>query len=169
MKFESSLILVENLERSREFYEKILRQKVKYNFGVNVSFEGGLAIHLKDHFKEVAKVKDPRQIIMGSNSFELYFETGDLDKIYNELKAINVEFLHEIEEQPWGQRVIRFYDPDRHLVEIGETMEGVVIRLAKQGQSCDEITRKTGMPQEFVEDLFIQMHIVKEVNTSSRI
>lgn len=66
-------------------------------------------------------------------------------------KNIQAEFLRVIEEQPWVQRVMRCYDPDKHLVEIGETMESAVIRLNKQGESFDEIVRKTGMPKEFVE------------------
>lgn len=151
MKYIGSLILVENIERSREFYEKTLKQKVKYDFGVNVSFEGDFSIHLKNHFEEVAGIKGSRSVSLGSNRFELYFETEKIDEIYHELNDIQVEFLHGIEEQPWGQKVLRFYDPDKHLVEIGETMEGVVIRLYIQGQTIDEIAKKTGMPKEFVE------------------
>lgn len=150
MKFVCSLILVEDIERSREFYEKTLKQKVKYDFGANVSFEGGFAIHLKNHFEQVAKIKDSCSVLLGSNSFELYFETEKIAEIYNELKNTKVEFLHPIEEQPWGQRFIRFYDPDKHIAEIGEAMEGVVIRLYKQGHSFDEIVAKTAMPKEFV-------------------
>lgn len=62
--------------------------------------------------------------------------------MYNELKNINVEFLHEIEEQPWGQRVFRFYDPDKYIVEIGDVVETVIIRFYKQGYSFDEIVKK---------------------------
>jgi catechol 2,3-dioxygenase-like lactoylglutathione lyase family enzyme len=151
MKLKGSLIFVENIERSRAFYEIILQQKVQYDFGVNVSFEGGLAIHLKNHFEEIAGLKGSRNIVLGSNSFELYFETETIDKIYDELKNIHIEFLHGIEEQPWGQRVLRCYDPDKHLVEIGETMEIVTLRLYSQGLSLDEVVKKTGMPREFVE------------------
>ena len=43
MKFMGPIILVENLERSRDFYEKTLKQKVVYDFGVNISYENGLA------------------------------------------------------------------------------------------------------------------------------
>jgi catechol 2,3-dioxygenase-like lactoylglutathione lyase family enzyme len=151
MKYVCSLIVVENIERSREFYEKTLKQRVKFDFGANVTFEGGFAIHLREHFEKITKGKSSRSILYGSNSFELYFETEKMDGIYNELKNQNVEFVHEIEEQPWGQRVLRFYDPDKHIVEIGETMEAVVIRFYKQGHSIDEIVNKSSMPKEFIE------------------
>jgi hypothetical protein len=48
---------------------------------------------------------------------------------------------------------MRFYDPDKHIVEIGEAMEGVVIRLYKQGHSLEEIVKRTGMPKEFIEPI----------------
>lgn len=151
MKFMGPIILVENLEISRDFYEKKLKQKVIYDFGVNISFEGGLAIHLRTHFEETHKMKGLYEIEYGSNSVELNFETKELDVIYNDLKQLKVEFIHEIQEAPWGQRGITFYDPDKHIVSIGEAMEGVVNRLYKQGLSVDEVVRKTAMPREFVE------------------
>ena len=45
-----------------------------------------------------------RKILYGSNSVELNFETQELDDICNELKQLKVEFIHEIQEAPWGQR-----------------------------------------------------------------
>lgn len=151
MRFMGPIILVEDLTLSREFYVKILFQKVVYDFGVNVSFENGLAIHLRTHFEEVHKMKDSHKITYGSNSMELNFETEELDNIYNKLKLRKVEFIHDMQEAPWGQRGITFYDPDKHIVSIGENMEGVVNRLYNQGLSIDEIINKTAMPKEFVE------------------
>lgn len=151
MKFIGPIILVENLELSRNFYEKILKQEVIYDFGVNVSFEGGLAIHLRTHFEETHRMTGSHKILYGSNNVELNFETEELDNIYNKLKQLKVEFIHEIQEAPWGQRGITFYDPDKHIVSIGEAMEGVVNRLYKQGLSVSEVVIKTAMPKEFVE------------------
>lgn len=90
-------------------------------------------------------------ISYGSNSVELNFESEVLDDIYLELKQLKVEFIHEIQEAPWGQRGITFYDPDKHMVSIGEAMEGVVNRLYKQGLTVDEVVIKTAMPKGFVE------------------
>lgn len=153
MQFIGPIILVENLERSRDFYEKSLKQKVIHDFGVNISFEGNLAIHLRTHFEEMHLIKGSH-VIYGSNSINLNFETEELDEIYIELKKLKVEFLHEIQEAPWGQRGITFYDPDKHVVTIGEAMKGVVNRLYRQGLSFDEIVGKTAMPKEFVEEAF---------------
>lgn len=42
--FEASLILVEDIAVSRRFYEVLLGQKVISDFGLNVTFTGGLSI-----------------------------------------------------------------------------------------------------------------------------
>lgn len=52
MRFTCSLITVEDINRSREFYEKLLQQKVNYDFDENIVFEGGFALHLKSHFQD---------------------------------------------------------------------------------------------------------------------
>jgi hypothetical protein len=46
---------------------------------------------------------------------------------------------------------MRLYDPDGHIVEIGESIETVVWRFHKQGLSIDQVSEKSSMPHEFVE------------------
>jgi len=72
MKFICSLIVVNNVETSRNFYGKVLNQKVQFDFGENVSFEGGFAIHLKSHFSNLININED-VIIQKSNNGELYF------------------------------------------------------------------------------------------------
>ena len=40
LKFVCPLIVVEDIARSRQFYEQLLDQKVKYDFGVDVEMIG---------------------------------------------------------------------------------------------------------------------------------
>ncbi len=118
MKYICPLIVVKDITVSRNFYENILGQKVKYDFGENIFFEGDFAIHLKEHYLRL--IGEGRyHLIERSNNFELYFEEDELEKLYNELMHHDVEFIHEIIEQPWGQKVMRFYDPDHHIIEVG--------------------------------------------------
>jgi catechol 2,3-dioxygenase-like lactoylglutathione lyase family enzyme len=150
MKFICPLIVVNNMEISRNFYEKVLDQKVEYDFGENVSFEGGFAIHLKSHFSDLISI-NRNDIIQNSNNSELYFEDEDLDSFLEKLKEMeSVKYVHGLKEQPWGQRVIRFYDPDMHIIEVGEPMESVVKRLLSEGLSVEETSKRTLMPEEFV-------------------
>ncbi|WP_440946324.1 glyoxalase/bleomycin resistance/dioxygenase family protein [Methanosarcina sp. T3] len=154
MKFICPLIAVNNMEISRNFYEKVLDQKVQYDFGENVSFEGGFAIHLKSHFSDLINI-DKNDIVQKSNNSEMYFEEDDLDSFLQKLKDIDsIEYVHGLKEQPWGQRVIRFYDPDMHIIEVGEPMESVVKRLLSEGLSVEETVKRTSMPEEFVRQFY---------------
>jgi catechol 2,3-dioxygenase-like lactoylglutathione lyase family enzyme len=147
MKFICPLITVSDIEKSRSFYESILGQKVKFDLGENITFHGDFAIHLKSHFKELI---DNKEIIHGGNDFELYFEYDNVEEIERILKNNNVLFVHEIREQPWKQKVIRFYDPDKHIIEIGESMEFLSFRLNKEGMSIEQISKATDLPIDFV-------------------
>lgn len=33
-----------------------------------------------------------------------------------------VEYVNPLMEHSWGQKVVRFYDPDGNLIEVGTTM-----------------------------------------------
>lgn len=62
----------------------------------------------------------------------------------NKLKAYsNIEYLGEVIEHSWGQRVIRFYDLDEHLIEVGEDMQMVVKRFLASGMTMEELSYLT--------------------------
>ena len=153
LKMVSPLVVVEEIERSRRFYEQLLGQKVKFDFGPNVTFHGDFAIHLKSHFQSLLGDGAQYPVTKKAHWGELYFETDDLEPVYQRLDQEKVEFIHPICEQPWGQRVMRFYDPDGHIIEIGETMEAVVRRFHEQGLSIELIMERSSMPREFVEQV----------------
>lgn len=150
MKFACSLIVVRDIDISRNFYEGVLGQKVQYDFGENVAFEGGFAIHLKSHFAKLLEM-NPKDIVTKSNNMELYFEEDDLPGFIRKLDDWeSIAYVHELKEQPWGQRAIRFYDPDMHIIEVGESMESVVKRFLNSGLSVEETAQRTSMQEEFV-------------------
>lgn len=86
----------------------------------------------------------------GGHSGELYFEDNDLKVLATRLEAEGVALVHPLREQPWRQQVIRFYDPDRHIIEVGESMEHLVQRLKAEGMGQEEIMGATGLPDAFV-------------------
>jgi catechol 2,3-dioxygenase-like lactoylglutathione lyase family enzyme len=143
------LITVTDIKRSRDFYENILSQKVKFDYGENVTFHGDFAIHLRTHFRQLI---DDREIRSGGNNFELYFEYDDVEQIVKLLKVNDVVFVHDIREQPWRQKVVRFYDPDDNIIEIGESMEYLSFRLSNEGLTIDQISKMTYMPTDFVKN-----------------
>lgn len=153
LKFVSPLVVVEEMARARYFYEQLLGQKVKFDFGPNVTFQGDFALHLRSHFQSLLGEGQQYPTTEKANWGELYFETDELETLYQRLSEARSEFIHAIREQPWGQRVMRLYDPDGHIVEIGETMEAVVWRFHEQGFSIERIMEKSAMPREFVEQV----------------
>ncbi|KAA3659956.1 MAG: glyoxalase/bleomycin resistance/dioxygenase family protein [Chloroflexi bacterium] len=149
MEYKCALLVVDNVEKSRFLYEKILGQEIEVDFGENVAFLGGFAIHQKSHFEQLIA---GHPVTQKSNNHELYFEDDQLEIIVETLKEHDFSFLHEIIEQPWRQRVVRFYDYDDHIIEIGERMEHVAYRLYKEGKSIEEICRVTYLPEEIVKN-----------------
>jgi catechol 2,3-dioxygenase-like lactoylglutathione lyase family enzyme len=153
LKFVCPLIVVDDMARSRNFYEQLLGQKVKFDFGEDVSFEGNFSIHHRPHFQTLLGEPAQYPVVRKTHNGELYFETDELESVFQRLKLADVEFIHAVREQPWGQGVMRFYDPDGHIIEIGEPMEAVVWRFYKKGLPIDLICEKSSMPREFVENV----------------
>ena len=152
MKYICPLLTVEDIQISRNFYENILGQQVKYDLGKNITFDGDFALHEKEHYQGL--IGEDKTIINKNNAFELYFESDDFESILNTIEEHNIELVHELTEQPWRQQVIRFYDPDQHIIEVGESMQHLCTRLRNEGMSEEEVQEVTGLPAEFVEFIF---------------
>jgi catechol 2,3-dioxygenase-like lactoylglutathione lyase family enzyme len=148
MKFGCPLIAVKDIHRSRDFYENVLRQRVSLDLGANVSFGDGFAI--QSDYKRLVGTGD-FNISYKGNDHELYFEEENFDEFEKHLQQFSgIIYVHRAKEYPWGQRVIRFYDPDFHIIEVGESMESVFRKFYKQGMSIVEVAARTSHPAEFV-------------------
>ena len=149
-----NVLFVRDIEKSKQFYTNILRQQINFDFGTNISFKSGIAIwQIRDNHIIPSHIGLDKTHDNSVNRFELCFETEDIDKVYNDLKNNNVEFLHEITEEIWGQRTIRFFDPDNHLIEVGESLEQFVLRFYKQGLTIKQVSERTHIPISDVEGL----------------
>lgn len=154
MKYKCSLYVVNDIDISRNFYENLLNQKVLYDFGENITYKSGFSIQDKKHFSNMIEI-DEESIIVSSNNGELYFETDTLDEFLVKLKSdyCNIELIHDVKKHSWGQRVIRFYDPDKHIIEVGESMESVIIRFFNEGYSIEDIVKISQHPEDFVREV----------------
>ncbi|MBO4314134.1 MAG: VOC family protein, partial [Desulfovibrio sp.] len=90
------------------------------------------------------------KVVLPNNAGELYFEEEDIDAFCAHLKTFDISYIHELFEHRWGQRVVRFYDPDRHIIEVGEKLDAVIRRFAEQGLSAEQIAERMGVPTDFV-------------------
>lgn len=150
MRFSAALIVVERIDRSRHFYETVLKQKVKCDFGENILFEGDFSIQSKDSWRDFIDRRNMR-ILTKSHSFELYFEEEHFDAFLLYLSSFpQIELVHATKTHSWGQRVVRLYDPDGHIVEVGEDMRSVVMRFLRSGMNAQEVAKRSQYPIEFV-------------------
>jgi catechol 2,3-dioxygenase-like lactoylglutathione lyase family enzyme len=150
----SIVLFVKDIKTSKDFYSGLLGLQIDLDFGKNVTFKSGLTTweiqdtHIIPATLGLDKISDPKV-----NRFELYFETENLSEVFESLKKNNVGFLHEIHEEPWGQHTIRFFDPDNHLIEIGESMKQFVCRFYKQGLTIEQVSKRTSVPITTVRQL----------------
>ncbi len=148
MKLEGFLLSVTDMARSRQFYETVLGRKVIQDFGANLTFEGGPVLQAR--FTQMLGL-DPATEVKRSHNAELYFEEEKIDEFVKSLEQMGgIQYVHPLLEQPWGQRVVRFYDPDGHIIEVGEPMDCVVGRLLREGMPAEQVAERTMFPLEFV-------------------
>ena len=147
MKYEGVCIAVEDVERSKRFYQELFELEVFQDYGINVSF-GGLS--LQQEFDWLVQLPK-EQIVQRPNNAELCFEETDFDAFLEKLQAYpDLTVLGGVREHSWGQRVIRFYDPDGHIIEVGENMAMVVRRFLATGMTMEEVSARMDVS---VEDL----------------
>lgn len=153
MKYLGTVIAVSDINASRKFYEDLFELTVYQDYGINLSFEGGLSLQQEfDWLIHLPKEKIQKE----SNNMELYFEEENFDDFIKKLEQYpSIQYLGTVLEQTWGQRSIRFYDLDRHNIEVGESMKKVVERFLASGLTMEETSKRMDVS---VSDLEIILH-----------
>ena len=149
MKYMGTLIIVKDMERARRFYTDVMGLEVINDFGANVGFAGGISLQTAETW-EMFIQKKKEDIRFNNNASELYFETDDIDAFVKKLKSLYIPCVHPLIEHPWGQRGIRFYDPDGHMIETSEDMGIVIRRFLDSGMTVEETAARMGVPVEYV-------------------
>jgi catechol 2,3-dioxygenase-like lactoylglutathione lyase family enzyme len=147
MKYQGVLIAVSDLEKSKEFYDRVCGSQVILDFGANVTLTGGFSLQTLKTWQEFTGKK----ACFGGNDAELYFEEDDFDAFIAKLAAFDdIDYVHPLMEHSWGQRVVRFYDPDHHIIEVGENIVAVVKRFLNSGLTEEETARRMDVPVDYV-------------------
>ena len=153
MKFRNPLLVVSDMERSLAFYRSVLGLRVTADFGANKTLTGGICLQTAESWPTLIGEAGSR-ISYGGNDAELYFETEDLDAFLARLEGMaDVAYVHPVVEHRWGQRAVRIYDPDRHIIEVGESLRVPMLRFAAQGMTHAEIAKRMDVPLALVEKL----------------
>lgn len=153
MKFSGTLVAVKDIEKSKQFYQDILGLKIIEDCGVHVVLTGGVFLQTVDTWK-VFIHREEDEIIFNNNAVELYFEENDLDRFISKLQEVkDIDYLHPLIEHPWGQRVVRFYDLDGHIIEVGENIQSVVKRFLDRGLSIKEVAIRMDVSEKYIQSL----------------
>lgn len=147
MKLEGPMLVVKDMEKSVAFYEKVMGLRVIADFGANKTLTGGLSLQTLETYRDFIGGKEIR---FGGNHFEIYFEEDDFDTFAGKLSTLEIDYVHPVLEHPWGQRVVRFYDPDGHIIEVGENIRFVCRRFLASGLTPEQTAVRMDVPVEFV-------------------
>lgn len=140
MKYEGVCIAVKDINRSKKFYQELFGLEVFQDYGINVSF-GSLSLQQEfDWLLDIPK----ESILTKSHNMELYFEEDEFDDFIAKLEQRNdICYVgNGVKEAGWGQRSIRFYDLDGHVIEVGENMKMVIKRFLESGMTLEETSKR---------------------------
>lgn len=147
MKLKNPMLVVTDIDKSVEFYKNVFGLHVIMDFGANKTLTGGLVLQTLETWQEFIGTDD---ILFGGKNCEVYFEEDNFDKFTEKLNKFDIDYVHPIKEHSWGQRVVRIYDPDKHIIEIGENMKIVCKRFLDSGMTPEQVAGRMDVPIKFV-------------------
>lgn len=120
MKLKNVLIAVHDMDRAIRFYKEIFGLQVILNQDGNVIMSEGLVLQDAKIWKQFLN----KDLMPKNHMTELYFEEPDLENFVKKLEDSNfeIEYVNRLMTHSWGQKVVRFYDPDGNLIEVGTPM-----------------------------------------------
>lgn len=117
MKLRNILIVVRDVEKARKFYHDLFGLDMVLDQDGNMILTEGLVLQDEKIWKKFLG----KEIIQEINACELYFEERDIDAFVQKLEKLypSVKYVNKLMTQSWGQKVVRFYDLDGNLIEVG--------------------------------------------------
>ena len=117
MRLRNILIVVKDIEKAIQFYHDLFGLDVLLDNDGNVIMTEGLVLQDEKIWKSFIE----RDITYKNNSCELYFEESNLEAFVEKLEQYypSIEYVNKLMTHSWGQKVVRFYDLDGNLIEVG--------------------------------------------------
>ena len=117
MKLRNILIVVKDIEKSKQFYHDLFGMDMILDNDGNMILTEGLVLQDEKIWSGFLG----KEIVPKNNSCELYFEEPDIEGFVEKLERLypSVEYVNRLMTHAWGQKVIRFYDLDGNLIEVG--------------------------------------------------
>lgn len=117
MKLKNVLIVVNDIEKSKQFYHDLFGLTTVLDNNGNMILTEGLV--LQD--AKIWRTFLGKDLLPKSNCCELYFEEPDIESFIEKLEKMypEIQYVNRLMTHSWGQKVIRFYDLDGNLIEVG--------------------------------------------------
>ena len=117
MKLRNILIVVKDIEKSKKFYHDLFGLDMVLDNDGNMILTEGLVLQDEKIWREFLG----KDITYENNSCELYFEERDIVAFVEKLERLypDIKYVNKLMEHSWGQKVVRFYDLDGNLIEVG--------------------------------------------------
>jgi len=117
MKYKGTLIVVESCPRALEYYRSLFGLELLQDNDGNMALSGGVYLQEARYWEQFTG----RKTLSRSNSAELYFEEPDITAFVSKLEKLypETDYVNKLMTHSWGQSVVRFYDPDGNLIEVG--------------------------------------------------
>ena len=117
MKFKGTLIVVQDCSQALKFYSDLFGFQLVHDNGGNMELTDQLYLQESSYWESfTGKRASPNH-----NHSELYFEEANIEEFVKKLEALypDTRYVHRLMQHSWGQKAIRFYDPDGNLIEVG--------------------------------------------------
>lgn len=117
MRLRNILIVVNDIEASRRYYHDLFGLELVLDNDGNMILTEGLVLQDVRYWKQFLG----RDVIPQNNSCELYFEEANLEAFVEKLERLypDTVYVNRLMAHSWGQKVVRFYDLDGNLIEVG--------------------------------------------------
>ena len=110
----SPQFIVADIERSVEFYTKVLGFDVDFrydDFYAGIS-KDGCSIHLKEGTSSIGNKHN--------ENLDIVFAVDGIEDLYEEISRRSVEIVQPLREMPYGKEFY-FTDPDGHVIAFSQT------------------------------------------------
>lgn len=150
MKCEGYMLITKDIAASKEFYTQVIGAEIAHDIGKHVIFKEGFSLLLESDWRIFADLSEA-DLFYRHRTGQLVFEVDDIEDFGRRIEGLpGLCPLHRIKEHHWGRRAVRLYDPDGHVVEVGESMKVVVTRFLRQGLTLEEAALRSEFPLDFV-------------------
>ena len=116
MKLKNILIVVKDIEKSKQFYHDLFGFDTILDREGNMILTEGLVLQEEKIWTEFLE----KEVISKSNSCELYFEEQEIEAFIEKLERLypSIQYVNRLMTYSWGQKMVRFYDLDGNLIEV---------------------------------------------------